>query len=64
MKLVAAAAVLEAVSSIASGTAGPGQSGQPDDPGKMFDEMHDWNRDKDGIPYRRKGPKTFDDYLQ
>ena len=55
-KAVVAAAVLEDVST-ASGVVGQGKSGQPDDPGKMFYEIHDWNRDHDGIPYYKKGFK-------
>ena len=55
-KEVADAAVLEAVSSIASVTAA-GKSGEPDDPGQTFDELYDWKRDEEGVPYWRKGPK-------
>ena len=63
-KAVAAAAVIEAVSSIASGSAGPGQSGEPNGLGRMFADTQSWARDDDGVPFRRKGPKTFDAYIQ
>ena len=40
------------------------ESGQPDDPGKSFDELHEWNVDVQGQYYRQKGPLTFEDFLQ
>ena len=58
-----AAAVWEAVLSIGSDTAA-GKSGEPDDPGRAFDELFDWKNGEDGVPYWRRGPQTFDDYLQ
>ena len=40
------------------------ESGQPDDPGRTFDELHEWNRDAEGVGYWQKGPLSFEIYLQ
>ena len=60
----AATTVVETVSSIASDTAESEKSGQPDDPGLTGNRIHDWKRDGDGVPYHKKGPKSFDVVLQ
>ena len=39
------------------------KSGPLGEPGKNFDELFDWNIDDHGVPYHKKGPETFDDYL-
>jgi ABC-type multidrug transport system fused ATPase/permease subunit len=39
------------------------KSGTPGKPGKTFDVLFEWNIDDHGIPYHKKGPDTFDDYL-
>ena len=62
MKEVAAAAVLEVASSIAS-EAAAGPSGPPDDPGVTFDEIYDWKCDLNDVPLWINGPETFDKYL-
>jgi hypothetical protein len=40
------------------------KSGPPGEPGKTFDELFDWPVDDDGVPYWRKGPASFEYYLQ
>ena len=62
-KKAAAAAVIEAVSSIASKVMKQ-TSGQPDDPGRTVDEVHAWIRDAKGVGYWQKGPLFFEIYLQ
>ena len=59
VKEVAAAAVLEAVSSIASEA-----DVAPDSHGVTIDEIYDWKCDLNDIPFWLKGPETFDWYIQ
>ena len=40
------------------------ESGQPDDPGRSVDELHEWNVDDQGQYYRQQGPLTFEKFLQ
>ncbi|MFM7982256.1 MAG: hypothetical protein ACKPKO_23350, partial [Candidatus Fonsibacter sp.] len=37
--------------------------GLPGVPGKTFDDILDWQYDEDGVPYGKKGPKSFDENL-
>ena len=55
------AAVLQPMSSIEQEQST--KSGQPGAPSKTFDELFEWSVDDQGVPFHRKGPETFDDYL-
>ena len=54
IKAAAAAAVIEAVARAADEASEYAESGPPDDPGKIFDAIHNWNRDVDGEAYWKK----------
>ena len=62
-KKAAAAAVLEAVSSI-DASKNKEEWGTPDDPGRSFDELHEWNRDDECGGYWQNGPLSCEEYLR
>ena len=61
-KEASAAAVMEAVSSIAADSASI-LLGSPEDPGLTFDQLFDWHEDHTGVPYWNRGSRTFEQYL-
>ena len=62
-KEASAAAVMEAVLSIAADSASV-LLGSPEDPGLTFDQIFDWHGDHTGVPYRSRGSRTFEEYLR
>ena len=62
-KEASAAAVIEAVSSIAADVASI-ELGSPEDPGLTFDQLFDWHEGHTGVPYWDRGSRTFERYLQ
>ena len=62
-KEASAAAVMEAVSSIAADSASV-PLGSPEDPGLTFDQLFDWHGDHTGVPYRSRWSRTFEEYLR
>ena len=60
---VSAAVVLQSMSNVEERMAAD-KSGPPGEPGKTADELFDWSLNDSGVHYWRKGPASFEAYLQ